>query len=86
VSSGLEGRMAASYTYIMRRDEIVNSDPEILGGTPVFKGTRVPVRSLFDHLEAGDSIDDFLEGFPTVRRDQVIALLEISQERVLEPV
>ena len=78
--------MAASYTYIMRRDEIVNSDPEILGGTPVFKGTRVPVRSLFDHLEAGDSIDDFLEGFPTVRRDQVIALLEISQERVLEPV
>lgn len=69
----------------MRQEEIINSDPEILGGTPVFTGTRVPVRSLFDHLEAGDSIDDFLEGFPSVRRDQVIALLEISQERVLEP-
>jgi uncharacterized protein (DUF433 family) len=65
--------------------DVINSDPEILGGTPVFKGTRVPIRSLFDHLEGGDSIDDFLEGFPSVRRDQVIALLEISQERVLEP-
>jgi uncharacterized protein (DUF433 family) len=69
----------------MRQEEIIHSDSEILGGTPVFTGTRVPVRSLFDHLEAGDSIDDFLEGFPSVRRDQVIALLEISQERVLEP-
>ena len=65
----------------MRREEIIHSNPEILGGTPVFIGTRVPVRTLFDHLEAGDSIDDFLEGFPSVRRDQVIALLEISQER-----
>ncbi|HYT50421.1 MAG TPA: DUF433 domain-containing protein [Pyrinomonadaceae bacterium] len=64
---------------------IIVSDPEILGGTPVFSGTRVPIKSLFDHLEAGDSIDDFLEGFPSVRRDQVIGLLEISQERVLEP-
>jgi len=69
----------------MRQEEIIHSNPEILGGTPVFIGTRVPVRTLFDHLEAGDSIDDFLEGFPSVRRDQVIALLEISQERVLEP-
>ena len=69
----------------MQREEIIHSNPEVLGGTPVFTGTRVPIRSLFDHLEAGDSIDDFLEGFPSVRRDQVIALLEISQERVLEP-
>ena len=69
----------------MKEEEIIQSDPEILGGTPVFTGTRVPIRSLFDHLEGGDSIDDFLEGFPSVRRDQVIALLEISQERVLEP-
>jgi uncharacterized protein (DUF433 family) len=69
----------------MRQEEIIHSNPEVLGGTPVFTGTRVPVRSFFDHLEAGDSIDDFLEGFPSVRRDQVIALLEISQERVLEP-
>jgi len=65
----------------MQREEIIHSNPEVLGGTFVFTGTRVPVRSLFDHLEAGDSIDDFLEGFPSVRWDQVIALLEISQER-----
>ena len=64
----------------MQHEEIIQSNPEILGGVPVFTGTRVPVRSLFDHLEAGDSIDDFLEGFPSVRREQVIALLEISQE------
>jgi uncharacterized protein (DUF433 family) len=63
----------------VKEDDIIQSNPEILGGTPVFYGTRVPVRSLFDHLEAGESIDDFLEGFPSVRRDQVIALLEISQ-------
>jgi uncharacterized protein (DUF433 family) len=69
----------------MSDNKIIDSNPEILGGTPVFRGTRVPIKSLFDHLEAGDSIDDFLDGFPSVRRDQVIALLEISQERVLEP-
>jgi len=73
------------YTLAMSDKGIIVSDPEILGGTPVFSGTRVPIKSLFDHLEAGDSIDDFLEGFPSVRRDQVIGLLEISQERVLEP-
>ena len=60
----------------MKPLSVIHSDPEILGGTPVFVGTRVSVQSLFDHLEAGDSIDDFLEGFPSVRREQVIALLE----------
>ena len=69
----------------MSKDEIINSDPDVLGGEPVFQGTRVPIKSLFDHLEAGDSIEDFLEGFPSVQREQVIALLELSQERVLEP-
>jgi uncharacterized protein (DUF433 family) len=64
---------------------VIRSDPEILGGTPVFAGTRVPVRSLFDHLEAGDSIDDFLEGFPSVRREQVIAVLERSRQELLRP-
>jgi uncharacterized protein (DUF433 family) len=64
---------------------LIQSDPEILGGTPVFTGTRVPVQSLFDHLEAGDSIDDFLEGFPSVKRDQVIAVLEQSREKLLQP-
>ncbi|MGZ8846013.1 MAG: DUF433 domain-containing protein [Pyrinomonadaceae bacterium] len=66
----------------MKRVEIIQSDPDILGGTPVFSGTRVPIKSLFQHLTAGDSIDDFLEGFPSVRRDQVIGLLKISKARV----
>lgn len=63
----------------MPNEKVFESNPEILGGAPVFRGTRVPIKSLFDHLEAGDSIDDFLEGFPSVRREQVISLLEISQ-------
>jgi uncharacterized protein (DUF433 family) len=54
----------------------VSSRPDIMGGTPVFPGTRVPVQTLLDYLEAGESIDDFLEGFPSVSRQQVIALLE----------
>ena len=66
-------------TVTMNANEIFQSDPEILAGTPAFCGTRVPIKSSFDHLEAGDSIDDFLEGFPSVRREQVIALLEMSQ-------
>ena len=64
---------------------VIRSDSDILGGTPVFVGTRVPVQSLFDHLEAGDSITDFLEGFPSVRREQVIAVLEESRHHVLTP-
>ena len=62
--------------------EVVHSDPEIMGGTPVFVGTRVPVQSLFDYLEAGDSLEEFLEAFPTVSRDQAIAALEIAREAV----
>ena len=62
-----------------------HSDPKILGGEPVFLGTRVPVQSLFEHLQAGDSIDDFLEGFPSVKREQVIALLNESKRKVLAP-
>ena len=70
----------------MKLEGVVHSDPEILGGTMVFVGTRVPVQSLFDHLESGDSIDDFLKGFPSVRREQVIAVLERSCEEILSPV
>jgi len=55
---------------------IIQTDAQIMGGTPVFAGTRVPVATLIDYLEAGDSIEDFLAGFPTVQREQVIALLE----------
>ena len=63
--------------------KVVVQDPEILGGEPVFVGTRVPVKSLFDHLEAGDSIEDFLDGFPSVKRELVIALLEESKAHAL---
>jgi len=66
-----------------RWSRIVSQNPEILGGEPVFTGTRVPVKSLFDHLEAGDSIEQFLDGFPSVKREQVIALLEEAREHVL---
>jgi uncharacterized protein (DUF433 family) len=55
---------------------LINSDPEILSGTPVFAGTRVPVKNLTDCLEAGDSIDEFLEDFPSVKRDQIVEFLE----------
>jgi uncharacterized protein (DUF433 family) len=61
-------------------------DPEIMGGAPVFCGTRVPVQTLLDYLEAGDSIDQFLEGFPSVTREQVIAFLEQAKDRLLETV
>ncbi len=65
---------------------VVSRDPDIMGGTPVFAGTRVPVQTLLDYLEAGDSIDDFLQGFPTVTRPQVIAFLEEAKDRLVESV
>ncbi|HWD25876.1 MAG TPA: DUF433 domain-containing protein [Rhizomicrobium sp.] len=68
------------------KETVVNVDPEIMSGTPVFRGTRVPVRTLIDYLEAGDSIDRFLDGFPTVRREQVIAFLEEFMDRLPAPV
>jgi uncharacterized protein (DUF433 family) len=55
-----------------------------MGGAPVFRGTRVPVQTLLDYLEAGDSIDEFLEGFPTVSREQVIAFLEQAKDKLVE--
>jgi uncharacterized protein (DUF433 family) len=57
---------------------LITVDSEILGGQPVFKGTRVPVEVLFDHLEAGVSLDEFLDDFPTVSKDQAIAALDIA--------
>ena len=59
-------------------------DPEVMGGAPVFAGTRVPIKTLVEHLEAGDTIDDFLEGFPSVARAQVIAFLDAAAVRVKE--
>ncbi len=63
--------------------QVVQSDPEILGGTPVFAGTRVPVRNLIDSLEGGDSRDDFLEAFPSVTPEQAIAALELAREALV---
>ena len=63
---------------------IVRSDPEIMGGTPVFAGTRVPLQNLIDFLEGGESIEDFLDAFPTVKREQVIAVIEAGKVKILE--
>jgi uncharacterized protein (DUF433 family) len=63
---------------------IVSRSPEVMGGTVVFPGTRVPVQTLFDYLAAGESVDDFLEGFPSVTPDQVIAFLKEAKDRVVE--
>jgi uncharacterized protein (DUF433 family) len=61
----------------------VTASPEILGGTPVFSGTRVPVQTFIDYIKAGESIDSFLEGFPTVKREQVLAFLDQARDLVL---
>ena len=63
---------------------ITHRHPEILSGTPVFVGTRVPVRSLFDYLEGGDSLEDFLRQFPSVKREQAIAVLDAAYESVTD--
>jgi uncharacterized protein (DUF433 family) len=63
--------------------EVVHADPNILGGTPVFVGTRVPATSLFDYLEAGDTLDEFLRQFPSVKRDQAIAAIELARDTML---
>jgi uncharacterized protein (DUF433 family) len=70
-------------TIMTRLSDIVHSDPDILGGTPVFVGTRVPIQSLFDYLEGGETLDEFLRQFPSVRRDQAIAALELARATLL---
>jgi uncharacterized protein (DUF433 family) len=65
---------------------IIHSDPEIMGGTPVFVGTRVPLQNLIDSLEGGESVEDFLEAFPTVTREQAIAVIEAGKLKMLETV
>ncbi len=69
----------------MKIRDLITIDSEILSGTPVFKGTRVPIQSLFWHLENGITIDEFLEDFPSVRREQIIELLEISNKMMTTP-
>lgn len=65
------------------KQSLITSTPDILGGTPVFRGTRVPVQTLIEYLEGGQTIDEFLDGFPTVSREQVIAFLEEAKARML---
>jgi uncharacterized protein (DUF433 family) len=65
---------------------VISRELEVMGGTPVFFGTRVPVQTLLDHLQAGESIDQFLEGFPSVTRGQVIDFLEQAKDRLVESV
>jgi uncharacterized protein (DUF433 family) len=69
-----------SETAMSNETPVVHSDPEILSGTPVFVGTRVPVQSLFDYIEGGDTLDEFLRQFASVRREQAIAALELARE------
>jgi uncharacterized protein (DUF433 family) len=68
------------------KQSVVSRNIEVMGGTAVFRGTRVPVQTLLDYLEAGDSIDEFLEGFPSVSRTQVIAFLEEAKDRLVNSV
>ncbi|HEX8691069.1 MAG TPA: DUF433 domain-containing protein [Longimicrobium sp.] len=67
----------------MERDRIITVDPEVMSGTPVFAGTRVPVESLIAHLKAGETLEDFLAGFPNVRREQAEAFLELALRAAL---
>lgn len=65
------------------RTKVISSDPKVLGGTPVFTGTRVPIQAMIDYLEAGQSLADFLQDFPTVTREQAIAALEAAKRALL---
>lgn len=67
-----------------KEDSLIESDAEKLGGTPVFRGTRVPIKNLFDYLEAGDNVEVFLDDFPTVSREQVVGVLELYKVKLLE--
>ncbi len=62
---------------------VMSASPDVMGGTPVFAGTRVPIQTLLDYLKAGESINDFLDGFPSVSKDQVITLLEAAEKQLI---
>ncbi len=72
----------------MKRKEngVIIIDPEILGGTPVFSGTRVPVKFFFEYIESGETLDEFLFNFPTVKKDQALQLLEIAKKLIIQQV
>ncbi len=71
---------------MFENSSIISTSPEIMGGTPVFVGTRVPVETLFDYLKAGETIDDFIDGFPSVTKEQVIELLEEIGKQIIRVV
>jgi len=73
-------RFRCTISQMVMLETIVQVDPEILGGTPVFRGTRVPVKNLLDYLVAGDTLDRFLDDFPTVKREQAVAALELARD------
>ena len=68
---------------MLKNSLIISVSPDVMGGTPVFAGTRVPIQTLLDYLKAGESIDDFLDGFPTVTKEQVVALLEEVEKQLI---
>jgi uncharacterized protein (DUF433 family) len=68
------------------KEPLVTCSPDVMGGTPVFARTRVPVQTLLDYLKGGETIDDFLDGFPTVTREQVIAFLDEAEEQIVKMV
>lgn len=69
-----------------KNNQLIIVDPEILGGTPVFSGTRVPVRFFFEYIESGETLDEFLFNFPTVKKDQALLLLEIAKKLIIQQV
>lgn len=81
---GLRERLSQLYCD-MHNDSVITVDPEILGGTPVFAGTRVPVKTLFEYLEDNYSLDEFIECFPTVSREMAQRVLEESKTALLQP-
>jgi uncharacterized protein (DUF433 family) len=66
------------------KSEVIEINPEKVSGTPVFAGTRVPIQNLFDYIEGGESLEDFLEGFPPVTREQAVAVLELAKNSLLK--
>jgi len=68
------------------KNDVIEVNPNKVGGTPVFAGTRVPIKNLFDYLEVGESLEDFLEGFPPVTRQQAVAVLEMAEKSLFREV
>ena len=85
---GLRGRSALYSGEVLEspvsKTPLIQRSPDILGGTPVFRGTRVPVQTLIDYLEAGDRLEEFLDDFPTVSREQAVAALQVAKEALIQ--